>query len=231
MINNISLNSVLSKLGLIDAPAGLSLSLIREMNHEKKLPIYFSGELIAAEPPVTPEPLFDSCDGECTGLLLASKPITISGEFSMEHVLLVKDGEQVWVSTYEVTDSQNRTYYASDESGMFAKTFRVSSDDFYFKADEVSIYADYFSTNQTKKSVSPKGEPGLRKAIALLAHDMAKNKARFRTGNKVNASQLKEHIINLAIQHDISRGYLNSLDDKIRSCLNDFDLRDISSDK
>ena len=70
------------------------------------------------------------------------------------------------------------------------------------------------------------------KALALLARDIADNgSAKYKSGNKVNASAFQEHILSLAEKYGTETVNLKSLGDKVKKALREHGLNDTTPKK
>jgi hypothetical protein len=113
-------------------------------------------------------------------------------------------------------------FFVTDEEGIWNCNKRLDSSEVFFNKNEI----ESLSKNRAKKI------DGKTKALALLARELAQDgPAKFRTGNKVNATAVKDHIISLAKSYEVSTGFLNSLDDVLNRALNDLDLKEIPSNQ
>jgi len=100
------------------------------------------------------------------------------------------------------------------------------------KADLLAFEARINTTDKPVAQSNSTQFTGKDKALALLALEMAHNSAKFRTVNKVNASQVKEYILELARVHlkdnDNPLKGLISMDDIINKALQHYDINDIN---
>jgi len=99
------------------------------------------------------------------------------------------------------------------------------------KADLLAFEKGINTTDKPEKTSKSTQFTGRDKALALLALEMAINSPKFHTGKKVNASQVKNHILKLARAHlkdnDNPLKGLISMDDIINKALQYYDINDI----
>jgi hypothetical protein len=107
--------------------------------------------------------------------------------------------------------------------GIWHRQKLVNVDLVHFDRSQIGSFCS--ASNFSKGKV----DQGLLKALALLAREMADNGGeKFKTGDQVNASAFKNHIISLADKHSVTTGQLKSLGDKVKKALNEHDLNDIT---
>jgi hypothetical protein len=129
---------------------------------------------------------------------------------------------------------ENKDYLFCDETGQFKIQFRVSRNSAYVLKNDISTFkkGPFFIQKTTHKG-SESSESGLKKALALLIHDMASERsgAKYRCGEKINASVVKDHILALATKYEIDDSYLRSLHNNITPMLKHYDLINYSKPK
>jgi hypothetical protein len=231
--NIVSINWVFSKLNLSNAPRRLAYSSITSLVQSNELTLYFDDPVYGASSKDGYEITTDG-NGEVTGALINGG----HGELHSEQKKVisftaVKNNGDFILSVGEY-EFNNEKFYPTDETSMWIDFIYLDEEQFYLDKQEVlSISTDDFSSASASKYPSkPAGEPGVRKALALLARDKAESPA-FQKGHAVNASAFKDHILRLAKKYITDEGSrkrdhgLNSLDDKINTTLDDLDIKNI----
>tara|TARA_B110000483_G_scaffold242513_1_gene328593 strand:+ start:1428 stop:2111 length:684 start_codon:yes stop_codon:yes gene_type:complete len=222
MSKQLSITEVMSRVGLSGTQVDYAYrSLADCMSEEDGLPLMFNSTSMTA--------VDGHCETEAAGpdesirlLLCTGDPIEISGEVRLIDPFFVRNAESYKYYARHLI-AQDKPYSACDETGMFADYLQVDIESaFVLEAD----LDDYIRAHGSfKKTLS--AEPGLSKALALLAREKAESSPKFRTGDKVNASAFRNHVISLAKKYDIPTGKLSSLDDKLNKILNELDLKEI----
>jgi len=134
-------------------------------------------------------------------------------------------------------------YNIINDSGSQASDLSIEYTELYLKREELLNFKEGFSNGRRIRKPSPAPQnsqkiTGEAKALALLAREKALSNPAYKSGNKVNASAFKDHIIKLAEQHykkelnpenfkPLLSG-LGSVDDKINKALKHYDLKQIS---
>ena len=221
----VSVDWVVNKLGLSHLPKQHSFEIIAAKLSYQIFELYFDQIIVGSNATSCFEFMSDENDfasgalignGYC--ILHEGKKVATNAD--TYHI----DGRYFFaINEYYFNDER---FYPSDAQGMAHKPSLVDVDLVSFDKNQVISCA---SSNNFSRA---KGEQGLLKALALLAREMAdKSGAKFKTGNKVNASAFKEHILSLAKIHGVSDGLLKSLDDKVNSELIELDLKEIPPNK
>ncbi len=223
--NLVSIDWVLNKLQLSELPKKHSYDIIANYIINGCFEMYFDESIVGTDATVDVEMVFDENERLTGGL--------IGNGHSIEHRgTKVAAGVDVYHSNGKYQFAVN-DYYFHEE-----RFYPTDSEGVWHRPKLVDVELVYFDKNQINSFVPPKnfsrakGDQGPLKALALLARDLAENGgSKFKTGNKVNASQFKEYILELAEKHEISEGYLRSLGDKVSKVLKELDLNDIPPDK
>ena len=122
---------------------------------------------------------------------------------------------------------KNKDYLVCDETGQFTSQFSVCRNSAYILTEDIAKFKNgpnFTSSSSFKGTVS--SDSGLTKALALLIHDMASRQsgAKYRSGKKINASAVKDHILDLATKYEIGDSNIKSLHNKITPILKEHDL-------
>jgi hypothetical protein len=223
----LSIDKAIEMLGLANAPKGFALNTVINLgNYKDGIRIYYSGEILGAEYQDEPEPILDST-GEVSQLLIAvGVAVVAKGRKRLMQMSFRQEVGQYFVAanTFEIGGV---LHHCTEETGMFVDSVLVSLDNLFVIADE---FDEFFEKASAAGFVTAKrvgSEPGARKALALLAREMADKSAKFRTGDKVNSRAVKDHIISLAEKYDVTPGKLANIDDKVSETLNELDLREV----
>lgn len=220
----ISIDEVLKRLHLSAMPLTQAYGRLEELLAEPGgMSLYFDGSL----EPVTDadhecEPIYSTNLGEenvLVDLLIANGVVSsISGQIQLCSPHFIKRNGRYEIITSKFVCS-GKEYYSCDEAGMVVQHLGFDLD---------SVYVLEADLQQLVKADKPMGgEPGLRKALALLAQEKAQSCSKFRTGDKVNASAFKDHVIQLADKYGLTSGYLKTLDDKLNSILDGLELKEV----
>jgi hypothetical protein len=109
-------------------------------------------------------------------------------------------------------------FFVTDDEGIWNHDKKLDSSEVFFDKKQIESLS-----KKRAKSID-----GKTKALALLARELAQSgSSKFRTGNKVNATAVKDHIISLAKKYEVSTGFLNGLDDVLSRALNELELKEI----
>ena len=226
---NVSIEWVIDQLQLESMPKPQALEILLQYVSEKDLPIYFNESFTGTDANEAYELIYDN-EGEVTDILIANGYSEIHEDKKqlIDAGLSFDGGHCAFhINKYLFND---RYYYPTEETGMYLKTVALGLDSFYCINDEVAKFKKTLGLPSDEKSVIKKnatiGEPGVRKALALLAREKAENTA-YQKGNSVNAKMFKDHILKLAIKYNISDGQLKSLDDKINETLKQLELKEL----
>jgi hypothetical protein len=131
---------------------------------------------------------------------------------------------------------EDKRFYPTDVEGVWLRPKNIDEKLVYFDRAKVSLYASKLdvlpSSAPSKKCAT---EPGVKKALALLAREKADlypdPQFNFKMASSVNASGFRDHILYLAKKYfkdeePSSRDHgLNSLDDKISEVLLKWDIK------
>jgi hypothetical protein len=124
---------------------------------------------------------------------------------------------------------KNKDYLVCDETGQFINQFRVCGDSAYLLIKDIANFkkSPSFTPKSTHKG-TVNSEAGLTKALALLIHDMASKESgiKYQSGKKINASAVKNHILELATKYEIDDSNIRSLHNKITPMLKEYELLD-----
>lgn len=221
----VSVDWVVIKLGLFDLPKKRAYEIIADYVTNGSFEMYFDESIVGTDATVDVEMVFDENERLTGGL--------IGNGYSTEQLgTKIATGVDAYHSEGQFKFAVNDYYfneerfYPTDSEGIWHRQKLVDVDLVSFDKDQVDLLG---SSNNFGKS---KADHGLLKALALLAREMAdKRGAKYKTGNKVNASGFKEHVLSLAKEYKVSVGLLNSLDDKVNQALNNFELKEIPPDK
>jgi hypothetical protein len=138
-----------------------------------------------------------------------------------------ESGYSIGVSEFEQIGVVYKS--VSLETETFVPT-TLSIDCFYLNRSDFEGYIQSINIKTNPARLDSESS-GAMKALALLAREIADKKVAFKSGNKVNASAFKDHLLVLADKHEISSHGLMSLDDEINKTLKKLDLKDIPESK
>jgi hypothetical protein len=231
MINEyISIDKVIEKIGSPYAPRWFAVNTILDWaNSDEGLRIYFEGSLIGAEYFDEPEVLLDHSGGFDNLLIAIGVTVKVDGRMRLRGLSasLKNDRHLIYTRGFE---SGGLRYHCSEETGMYAVDVIVEVDRLFVLESELDDFIRRTS-NEGIAAVKPVGpDPGVRKALALLAREMAQKSISFRTGNKVNTSKVQKHIIDLAPIYGQTDAMLASIDDKLSKTMNALDLRELTKE-
>lgn len=232
--NKISIESAIKELHFSDSPKAFALSYIELLaNQEEGLRIYFDGNIRGTEVLYEPEPTYTYPAGneepEIDKVLIANgDSAEIPGPKWLKSLnVLNKEGVYLLATSRFIIDGTE--YFCCDETGMYLENKLINLDSVYCISAEVEKLRSNLSMNRLNSSKPQGNEPGVRKALALLAREKAEASAKFKTGDKVNARAMKDHLIALAKTHLISDSGLRKIDDKLNQSLQEYDLKEIKS--
>jgi len=230
--DKISIEAVVNKLGQKDSPRSMSMQFVSFLaQKDDGLRIYYDADILGTEALSDLEPIFtrpaNNEEPELDKLLIGNGTSAVmAGTKRLSQVFFPKiDGDYVLAINRFSIDGVE--YYSCEETGMFLRHEYISLDDAYCLSKEVDEVCNRIDTRGLPPSNKlTRTEPGLRKAVALLAREKADESQTFRIGRKVNARALKNHILTLAKEHFLNDAYLKSIDDKLNEILDEFDLKE-----
>ena len=196
--NLVSVDWVVSKLGLSDLPKQRAYEVIADYVTNGSFEMYFDELVVGTD---ATEDVGMVCDGN--GQFVGW---SIENGYSFKHDgLKTATGVDVAHSgglfTFVVNDYyfQDERFYPTDSEGIWHRQKLVNVDLVHFDRSQIDSFCSANNFSQGKADL------GLLKALALLARDMADNDgAKFKTGNQVNASAFKNHLILLAEKHNVT---------------------------
>jgi hypothetical protein len=232
----VSIEWVLNELSLSDMPLPQAISILLSYVSNNRLPLYFNGSLLGTDATNGYEVIENGPD-DVTFLIANGESYWHDGTLRLlggNH--FYRDSQHfIDVIKYQFNDED---FYSTEETGMFLVPAILPFLSFHCLRNEVLDSKSNLTSTQTTRSAlnsKPfKGDVGALKALALLAREKAETSPKFRTGQKVNASEFKKHILNLANEiidretHD-PEGLLKSLDDKIKKVLKQYEINEIPS--
>ena len=146
-------------------------------------------------------------------------------------VCVERNEEPPDIEVYEFT--QNGVDYVSvnPNAALIVPTTVIEAR-FYIYRDDLLDFINSMSgrdqdQNAEKEDQSSTRISGELKALAIIAAEFAADREKYRTGNKVNASAFKDHVVNKAHEYDIPDHGLKKLDDKINKALIYLDIKDV----
>lgn len=227
--SKVSVDFVINELNLKDMPRIQALKVVIDYIDHSGLQMYFDSEVIGTDAKERYEIIYND-QGEVEAALIANGYSDLhGGEKQATEVYCTGEGDyRFGIYAYQ---HQGLKYYPTEETGMFLEPLHLPLDWVYFKQDEINQFKKELLKTDAIFSTSlspPPSEPGIRKALALLARDMADtHPSQFRSGTHVNAKAIKDHILKLARDHEISDRGLKKIDDKLNATLNELDLKDL----
>ncbi len=231
----IHIENLISELHLDHMPMLRALKTILLYAEHDSLPICFNETVTGIDANVPIGPQYDeygeSIDIEIADPMLMVEltgPKTIFRAFAyhLEHE------NQYLLSVYSFYHNDT-LYYVPHQSGAALTVIDLVLDVFYCDRDDFGKFVNAMETGN-KQTVPPTSAQQTKllcdnelKALALLAKEKASKSARFKNGDKVNASAFKDHIVNLAEKNNISTHGLKKLDDKISKAQKKHDLKEV----
>jgi hypothetical protein len=235
--DTVNINWVIKTLNLSEMPKAQALRILASYVCDGDLDM-FVDENITGTDAVYEVEEYEEVDGNFAGGL-------IGNGFSYHHI-----GQKIvtGVDTYYANGIfgfivnayyfEDKRFYPTDVEGVWLRPKNIDEKLVYFDRAKVSLYASKLdvlpSSAPSKKCAT---EPGVKKALALLAREKAdlypEPQFKFRMANSVNASGFRDHILTLAQKYledeePSSRDHgLNSLDDKISEVLIKWDIKEI----
>lgn len=167
------------------------------------------------------------------GTIMTDNPTTtIDDDVSTCHVIV--DPSTKTDLLVSCVKYKNKDYLICDNTGQFTSHVRVCPTSAYLLIKDIAKFKNdpnFTSTSTFKGTVS--SDSGLRKALALLIHDMASRQfgVKYRSGEKINASKVKDHILDLATTYGIDDSNIKSLHNKITPMLKEYDLLNFTKPK
>jgi hypothetical protein len=165
-------------------------------------------------------------DDDCVGVIMTDNNVTSIDDFVSTCSVTVDPCTKIdlLVSCFKYKDKE---YLFCDKTGQYASEFRVCRDSAYVLQKDVSNFKknSIYKQRSTHKG-TPSSDSGLTKALALLIHDMASKQSgsKYRCGTKVNASRVKDHILDLATKYKVDDCNIKSLHNLITPILKEHDL-------
>jgi hypothetical protein len=219
----VSVDYVIKKLGLQDAPEQIALQKICELISNEDIDLYFDEPTYGTDCNKEIELQFDN-DESPIGALIGNGYSYLHNDKRLKKSLslclsTISTSPNFAIQQYLYNDNK---FHVTDNEGTWACDKYLKPENVFFNKEQINLTAKHNSNNID----------GVTKALALIARDMAETKgAKFKSGNKVNANSFKDFVIQLAKKYDVSDGYLSSLDDKLNKALNELDLKEISKTK
>ena len=218
----VSIVSTVSKLGLSDLPKQHAYEIIANYVTSGCFEMYFDEPIVGTNATADVEMVFEGHETAVGGL--------IGNGYSYEHdgtktATGVDTAHSRGLFTFVVNDYwfQDERFYPTDSEGIWHRQKPVNVDLVHFDRSQIDSFCS------VKNFSKGKADQGLLKALALLAREMADNSGeKFKTGDQVNASAFKNHIISLAENYDVTTSQLKSLDDKVKTALKEHDLNDLT---
>jgi hypothetical protein len=212
----VSTDWALKKLGFDEMPMKLAFESVVNLVLLNEIDLYFEKSIRGTDATVELEMQYQ-LDGVFLGAFIGNGYSYQHDDMKLATVLSVSHRHNTppkfAIQQYSIDD---KPFYVTDDEGIWNREKHLSADEVYFKKKQIESLS-----KDRVKSID-----GKTKALALLAREMAENgSAKFRTGNKVNATAIKDHILLLAKEYDVPNGYLKSLDDVLNQALNELDLK------
>lgn len=215
--NFVSTDWVLKKLGFGDMPMKMAYESIADLVTSKEINLYFDSPVRGTDKSVEIEMQYEASGAFLGALIGNGHSYQHDGVKSATalYIYSLFDTPKFAIQEYIFKD---KSYYVTDDEGIWNREKHLVPNEVFFDRKQIE------SLSKTRS----KNIDGKMKALALLAREMAEDGARkYRTGNKVNAAAIKEHIITLAKKYDVSSGYLKSLDDTINQSLIELELKEL----
>lgn len=198
------------------------------------LPIVFDEHILGVNARLPTGELIE--DGDIADFRVTNKDqiVSIDGPKTVKNPRVYFDGTNETLYLFVFSYLQNDTeYLIPKESGANLVSRRMYYNKFYIDRDKLLDFIEKMDRgNRTpksaKKQITPESSNAPLKALALLARDMADRDPDYRSGNKVNASVFKNHILNLASAYIVSDNGLKTLDDRINKVLKNLDIKELS---
>lgn len=214
--NFVSTDWVLKKLGFDEMPIKLAFESIVDLVSNNEINLYFEKFTIGTDAKYEIEMQYQA-DGVFLGPFIGNGYSYPHYDMKLATALCVSDRHNTppkfAIQQYSIDD---KLFYVTDNEGIWNCDKSLNAEEAYFDKKQI----ESLSKNRVKSI------DGKTKALALLAREMAENGSpKFRTGNKVNATAIKDHILFLAKKYDVPDGYLKSLDDVLNQALNELDLK------
>ena len=214
-----------SKLGLSDLPKQHAYEIIANYVTNGCFEMYFDEPIVGTDATSDVEMVFEEHATAVGGLIGNGCSYDHHGTKTATGVNVAHSGGQF---KFAVNDYhfQDERFYPTDSEGVWHRQKLVNVDLVHFDRGQIDSFCSANNFSQGKADL------GLLKALALLAREMADNGGvKFKTGNQVNASAFKNHILSLAERYDVKAGYLSSLDDKVKAALKHHELNGTFPDK
>ena len=215
--NFVSIDWTLKKLGIDEMPKKLAFKSVADLVSSKEIDLYFDKSIQGTDKSVELEMQYEA-SGAFLGALIGNGYSYQHDGVKLATVLCISslfDTPKFAIQEYSFNDE---SFYVTDNEGIWNRVMHLDANEVFFDKKQI----ESLSKNRAKNI------DGKTKALALLAREMAENGSpKFRTGDKVNATAIKDHIISLAKKYDVSTGYLKSLDDVLNQVLKELELKEI----
>ncbi len=237
----VPMDLAIAELGLSEMPEVRAIKIILQYAAYDGLPIIFSGHVCGIDQSIMLGAVYDEY-GQSIDYLVAEDLNDI------QHI----DSEKIIIRAHTYKSNKKRYISISSfskndvslnvvhESGQRYSEIDVLCEDLFIYKKELQSFIkriDQDDAAAVKKSAS-KGTgsstrvSGVDKALALLARDKAEGNRGYQTGNKVNASAFKDHVIKLAKIYltdpeKVNDHGLKQLDGNISNALDKLDIKEI----
>jgi len=212
-----STNWVLEKLGFNKMPLKLALESVVDLVLENEIDLYFEKSTRGTDATVEIEEQYTP-DGVFLGPLIGNGYSYWHDDMKLATTLHVynrhNSSPEFAIQQYRIAD---KLFYVTDNEGIWNCEKYLNTDEVYFDKNQIESLSKH----------SAKSIDGITKALALLAREKAESLPKFMTGNKVNASTFKDHLVELAGTYEISASGLKSIDDKINFALKELDINEV----
>ncbi|MFT6907460.1 MAG: hypothetical protein ACJAS1_004141 [Oleiphilaceae bacterium] len=213
----VSIDWTLEKLGFDEMPKKMAFESVADLVSSNEIDLYFDKSIQGTDQSAKLEMQYEE-NGDFLGAL-------IGNGYSYQHVGVKLATALCVCSQFDAPSFAIQEYSYNDE------LFFVTDDEGIWNCDKNLDSSEVFFDKKQIESLSKKRAKsidGKTKALALLARELAQSgSSKFRTGNKVNATAVKDHIISLAKKYEVSTGFLNGLDDVLSRALNELELKEI----
>ncbi len=238
----IHIKTLINELGLAALPLSEALPALLDYSEKDGLDLYFDEAVLSKESDTKPSPAHVHDEDFC---LTAGNLSTVSGSKCIGELgyELRNDGSFANFHISSFSQKGSHYYVVMGNRGEDAhitidyNELYVTRDDYFnfltrMKRDgsmkqEATLGSSTEAPGQPSAQYQSKESSAEMKALALLAREMARKSERFKTGEKVNASAFKEHLLQLAEDYDVSKLGLKTIDDKINKALSKLDIKEI----
>jgi len=233
----VSMELAISEFGMDKLSVIVALKTLLMYSLDYDLPIYFDTQITGVDVNTHIGNDYDE-NYDFIGISVAStdslleidgaKKIERASVFSRANSFISGD-ENIYISI-QMFSKDGMIYKSTSDSGDKLLETTISYERLYFDNGEFSAFKKVMESPD-KQTVQSKDTllHGEVKALALIARDMAEKSNKYKTGNKVNSSAIKNHLIDLAKTYKIPESGLKTLDDKLSKALDKFDIKEITA--